>query len=87
MEQAQEIIRGIQRGLLQWYDFKQGSTILYIGREEDAVAEMLRGRAGTLACVSCEKIGEESWRHTYGERFDYIISVAALERQLHPGDC
>ena len=84
MEQAQEIIRGIQSGLLQWYGFKPDSEILYIGREEDAVAEMLKGRAGVLVCVSCEMVGAESWRQTYGEKFDYIISVAALERQLHP---
>ena len=60
MEQAQEIIRGIQSGLLQWYGFKPDSEILYIGREEDAVAEMLKGRAGVLVCVSCEMVGAES---------------------------
>ena len=84
MEQAQEIIRGIQRGLLQWYDFKPDSMILYTGSEEDAIAEMLRERAGALVCVSCGTAGEENFRQNYGERFDYIVSVAALERQLHP---
>ena len=84
MEQAQEIIRGIQRGLLQWYDFKPDSMILYTGSEEDAIAEMLRERAGALICVSCGTAGEENFRQSYGERFDYIVSVAALERQLHP---
>ncbi|MEH2947682.1 adenylyltransferase/cytidyltransferase family protein [Sporofaciens sp. JLR.KK001] len=84
MEQAQEIVKGIQSGLLQWYDFKPDSMILYIGGEEDAIAEMLRERAEVLICVSCETAGEERWRQTYRERFDYIISVVALERQLHP---
>ena len=84
MEQAQEITRGIQSGLLQWYDFKPDSTILYIGREEDAIAELLRGRAGVLQCVSCGMVSEKRWQQAYEERFDYIISVAALERQLHP---
>ncbi len=85
MGQAQEIIRGIQSGLLQWYDFKPGSTILYVGGEEDALAEMLKGRAGELVCASCETVGEDSWRQAYSEGFDYIISVAALEKQLFPG--
>ncbi len=84
MEQAQEITRGIQSGLLQWYDFKPDSTILYIGREEDAIADLLRGRAGVLQCVSCGMVSEKRWQQAYEERFDYIISVAALERQLHP---
>ena len=84
MEQAQEITRGIQSGLLQWYDFKPDSTILYIGREEDAIAELLRWRAGVLQCVSCGMVSEKRWQQAYEERFDYIISVAALERQLHP---
>ena len=84
MEQAQEIIRGIQRGLLQWYDFKPDSMILYTGSEEDAIAEMLRERAGALVCVSCGTAGEENFRQNYGGRFDYIVSVAALERQLRP---
>ena len=85
MEQAQEIIRGIQRGLLQWYDFKPDSMILYTGSEEDAIAEMLRERAGALICVSCGTAGEENFRQNYGERFDYIVSVAAASSGADTG--
>ena len=41
MGQAQELINGIQRGLLQWYDFKEGSAVLYIGDKNTPLAQML----------------------------------------------
>ena len=85
MEQAQEIIKGIQNGLLQWCDWKPDSRVLYCGAEEDALAEMLKGRTGELVCVSCETLCEEGWQNAHSETFDYVVSVEVLERQPDPG--
>lgn len=84
MEQAKEIIREIPGGLLQWYDFGEGAAILYLGEEEDILAEMLKERAGEFVCASCETACKEEWQQTYRAGFDYVIAVAVLERQLHP---
>ena len=48
MEKSQELIREIQKGLLQWYDLKEGSLIFYVGEEKEPLAEML----GYMAPVS-----------------------------------
>ncbi len=85
MEQAQEIIKGIQSGLLQWCDWKPDSRVLYCGDKEDALAEMLKGRTGELVCVSCETLCEEGWQNAHSETFDYVVSVEVLERQPDPG--
>ena len=41
MEQPHDLIKGIQKGLLQWYDFHEGCKVLYIGEREEPRAEML----------------------------------------------
>ena len=41
MEWSNELVRGIQKGLLQWYDFDENSKVLYAGHREEANAEML----------------------------------------------
>ena len=43
MEQEEQLVREIHKGLLNWYDFRQNSNILYIGNEKDALVEMLTG--------------------------------------------
>ena len=84
MEQAETIIRGIQNGLLQWYDFHLDSAMLYIGNPEDSLAEMLSDRAARLVCASCVQICDKTWRQSYEKQFDYIISVESLERETNP---
>ena len=85
MEEAQEIIRGIESGLLQWYGFRPGCAILYIGEEGDALAELLKGLSGRFVCASCEEVCEKAFLGGKKEGFDYIVCVAALERQKDPG--
>ena len=41
MEQSSELVKEIQKGLLQWCDFDENSRVLYVGKQEDANAEML----------------------------------------------
>lgn len=84
MEQAEVIIRGIQNGLLQWYDFHSDSTVLYMGKAEDPLAEMLADRAARLVCAVCGQIYDETWRHNYKKQFDYIILIESLEREKNP---
>lgn len=84
MDQSEELIRAIQKGLLQWYDFKQASAVLYIGDKNDAIAEMLTEKNMQTVCASCELTYDESWQQNYKDTFDYIIAIAALELQLHP---
>ena len=50
-----ERIREIQKSLLRWYEFAAGSRILYIGKEEDALAELLSASAGTVVCLTWQE--------------------------------
>ena len=49
----EERIREIRKGLLRWYDFKPDSKIIYIGREQDALAELLTeiGEDTDITCM------------------------------------
>lgn len=84
MDQADAIIREIQNGLLQWYNFTPDSMMLYIGKPEDAIAEMLTVYSAQLICKSCAEICDEIWQQGHEEYFDYIISIEALEREAEP---
>lgn len=92
MTQSDKLIREIQKGLLQWYDFapaaeeardidsEKNPCILYIGTPEDPIAELLAERPFQVIAVSCEQTTQEGWQQEWKSRFDYIISIESLER-------
>lgn len=84
MEQTEKLIRDIPKGLLNWYDFKQYATVLYIGAKEDALAEVLTESCLQLTCVSLEDLCKEEDILKLAHSFDYIVCIEALERHPHP---
>ena len=84
MEQAEKIIRDIPKSLLNWYDFKQNATVLYIGAKEDALADVLTESSLQLTCVSLEDLCLEEGVLKPARSFDYIVCIEALERHPHP---
>lgn len=84
MEQAQELINEIQKGLLQWYAFKQKGSVLYIGESETPIAQMLFEKNLTVICVQLGTVSVKSWQQENERRFDYIVCIEALEKQQTP---
>ena len=87
MEQTEELIRSIQKGLICWYNFRPESRILYLGSRDDALAEVLAERTGQLTCLLPEnRLGQEllSEEKTKTGTFDYIVCAAAWERFRRP---
>lgn len=84
MNHSEELIKEIQKGLLQWYPWKSDSQILYIGSEKDALAELLAQYSSKLTVAFCDQIVEETWRQCYTKIFDYIICVEVIEQYSDP---
>ena len=96
MMEPETLIREIQKGLLQWYDFvpvtgrdggmasERKPYILYIGNEKDSMAEMFVQLHFQVICVSCEQTSDVNWQQDWEENFDYIISIKTLEQQSSP---
>ena len=87
MEQAQELINEIQKGLLQWYNFKENSRALYTGRKDSPMVQMLSDKKLNVTCVEPEEmelLSGETWRWEHAEYFDYIICIASVERETDP---
>ena len=84
MKQSEELIKEIQKGLLQWYPFKPDSQILYIGSERDAIAELLAAYSAKLTIVSCASLTHKLWAQGKENTFDYIIIIEALEQYPNP---
>ena len=37
---ADEILKDMSKGILNWYDFKEGSTVLHISENENSIADL-----------------------------------------------
>ena len=83
--QEKELLQEIKKGLLNWYDFRKGSSVLYIGREEDVYPCMLSEASLEVTCVSNEQTCDAQWQSAHTSRFDYLIAVETLERNPAPG--
>jgi len=84
VDQAQELINGIQSGLLQWYDFEREAIVLFIGERHSALAQMLLGKKLNVVCVNLETLVNERQYQENEKRFDYIICIEALEQKENP---
>lgn len=80
---AEELIREIPKALLNWYDFRSGSRVLYIG-EEDSYAEVLKEYAGQMIYVNCDRLKEAYWQEEFEGHFDYAVCVEKLESDEEP---
>lgn len=90
MTQAEDLIKEIRKGLLKWYDFKADSTLLYIGREEDVYASVLRESVRRVVCISPDLainniefdnlLGKTMLDGQAGVPFDYIVAIENLEK-------
>lgn len=83
-DQSQELIKGMERGLLQWYGFGKNKKVLYIGDRVDALAEMLAEETQAVVCTSVEQSCGIVWQQEYKSSFDYLIAVEALEQTANP---
>ncbi len=86
MEQIMDLeknIREIQKGALKWYPFKEGAGCLYIGEETDSIFEMLSEKSENFLIrklnVTSVKASDIASISGSDERYDYIVSVEALE--------
>lgn len=84
MEQSQDLIKGIQKGLLQWYDFKEGGKALYVGDREAPLAEMLTEKGLKVFGTTFSDLLNQEAKERYVQRFDYIVCIEALEMLADP---
>ncbi len=84
MNQAEQLIREISKGLLKWYDFKPHSNVLYTGNSHDPAAEALAEMSLQVVSVPSDQIGNQRWQQTYQNYFDYVVCIEALETEPHP---
>lgn len=79
---AENIIKGIEGALVCWYEFKHNGKVLYIGHKEDPVVENLKCQGLDITIMS----EEESFADKIVGKFDYIVAVEKLEKCRRPVD-
>lgn len=89
--------KNFSKGLLEWYDFREGSRILYVGKKEDALGEFLQSKTGddydegkltnkglTVVFSQAESIFEDNFLEGHQNSFDYIITACVIEKCEKP---
>lgn len=79
--EEENIIHRVQAGILSWYEFLSGSSVLYIG-DKEPVYDYLQQLAHEekiheVRLVSPENLSEICLS---GRKYDYVISIAAFEK-------
>ncbi len=92
------LIKELQKGLIAWYDFRPGSSVLYIGNKGDAIAGYLAKLSETVfddegkqnglelkvTITSVEGSRHPDFMEAHRQAFDYIICMEKLETEADP---
>ena len=93
------LLKELRKGIIAWYDFKQGASVLYIGDQGDAIVEYLRSCSGEAYDVAGEQIGKNlsitvtTTEHAadvdfvlkFENSFDYVVCIGVIETIEDPG--
>lgn len=81
-ENKQSLIRDFSKGAFVWYNFRQGSSILYIysGRVDEAVTELLESKGKVENCSIEQVLNNQSESNIY----DYIVGIDVIEESRCP---
>ena len=81
-EDKQSLIRDFSKGALVWYNFRQGSSILYIysRRVDEAVTELLESKGKVENCSIEQVLNNQSESNIY----DYIVGIDVIEESRCP---
>lgn len=84
MDTENDLAKTFRLGLVDWYDFRPDSSVLYIGKEGDAIPVSLTRRDVSVVCTSVEESMREDWQSEHGNSFAYLVCVADLECCRNP---
>ena len=83
---ATDRIKKMSTAILAWYDFIPNKQVLFVGDEDHALVGMLGDRKMAVSCCGLDELQDTSWRAANNGRFDYIISIALLEKAAEIGN-
>lgn len=72
------------QGLLNWYTFKENSSVLYIAGEFSGIYDLLVSRNLTVISVTIENSVQSEFLSKFNNYFDYIVCIKSLEIKKEP---
>ena len=79
-------IKKMSTAILAWYDFIPNKRVLFVGDENHALVDMLKNRSLDVVCCGLDELQDTSWFAANNGRFDYIVSIAVLEKAAGLGN-
>lgn len=83
-EKAQELIRGITKGVLVWYPFEKGKKALCVDSDKYHMAELLREKGLEVTTICTENLLEKNFLDTAKETYDYVVGIGIVEYCSEP---
>lgn len=78
LSEAEDLIREFPKSLINWYDFKPHSRILYVG-QPDSYAEAVKSYASEIDYADYVKIRDLKWQENRQALYDYAVCIETLE--------
>ena len=85
--QTEEFVRELPKGLLKWYEFQKGSSVLYVATETkkcEPLVEALSESGLQVDTVDILFLEQGVWKQGACRRYDYIVVIEILERCRKP---
>lgn len=76
--ETEDLIREFPKALINWYDFRPDSKILYIG-QPDSYADVLKDYTSEIVYADCKKLKDLMWQEKRYAFFDYAVCIETLE--------
>ena len=73
----------MKKGLINWYTFETGTKALFVGESDSPYVDFLSDRGLIVSVVAPDAI-DATWAQLHQQEFDYVLSVACLEKLLEP---
>lgn len=84
MNVAEEIIRDLPKGLINWYEFKPNSRILFVGQPEHPLAEAVCEKGCIMICEDFSEIAKAEWQSENANKYDYVVVDRIIEKEKDP---
>lgn len=80
---VKELEMELYKGLLAWYTFRKGSTILCIG-VNDSILQMLKENGHDVHIMEYRDVSENVSIRRYENTFEYIVAIKVIENVQKP---
>lgn len=79
-----QLINEMPQGILNWFQFKEKASVLYITGIFPSILDLLISRKLNVISVTIGESADPDFAARFGNYFDYIVCIKSIETQKNP---